>query len=88
MLPITMYSTPWCPYCVQARRLLDQRGVEYRDISVDGEPQLRKQMMERSGRHTVPQIWIGDDHIGGYTDLRALDMDGRLDRMLGQTGAS
>jgi glutaredoxin 3 len=77
-----MYSTAWCPYCVRARRLLDQRGVSYKDIQVEQQPQLRQQMQTLSGRHTVPQIWIGDTHVGGYTDLLELDLDGQLDTML------
>lgn len=77
-----MYSTVWCPYCVRARRLLDQRGVSYKDIQVEQQPQLRQEMQTLSGRHTVPQIWIGDTHVGGYTDLLELDLDGQLDSML------
>lgn len=77
-----MYSTAWCPYCVRARRLLDQRGVSYKDIQVERQPELRQQMQALSGRHTVPQIWIGDTHVGGYTDLLELDLDGQLDSLL------
>ena len=77
-----MYSTAWCPYCVRARRLLDQRGVSYKDIQVERQPELRQQMQTLSGRHTVPQIWIGDTHVGGYTDLLELDLDGQLDSLL------
>lgn len=85
-----MYSTPWCPYCVRARQFLDERGIGYHDIGVERDPALRRQMMESSGRHTVPQIWIGDTHIGGYTDMLRLERDGELDPMLhpaGQTGS-
>lgn len=77
-----MYSTAWCPYCVRARHLLDQRGVSYKDIQVERQPELRQQMQTLSGRHTVPQIWIGDTHVGGYTDLLELDLDGQLDSLL------
>lgn len=86
MPPVTLYSTPWCPYCVRARRLLDERGVTYQELRVDQQPELRREMMEKSGRHTVPQIWIGPTHVGGYTDLLALEQAGELDRMLQQAG--
>lgn len=81
---ITMYGTAWCPYCVRARRFFDERGVSYSDIRVEQQPELRQQMMDLSGRHTVPQIWIGDTHVGGYTDLLELELDGRLNHMLQQ----
>jgi glutaredoxin 3 len=81
---ITMYGTAWCPYCVRARRFFDERGVSYSDIRVEQQPELRQQMMALSGRHTVPQIWIGDAHVGGYTDLLELELDGRLNHMLQQ----
>jgi glutaredoxin 3 len=79
-----MYGTTWCPYCVGARRLFEERGIHYQDIRVELQPQLRAQMRALSGRHTVPQIWIGDTHVGGYTDLLELDQDGRLERLLQQ----
>lgn len=79
---VSMYSTRFCPYCVAAKQLLERKGVAYEDFPVDGDPQLRQQMSERSGRRTVPQIWVGDTHVGGYTDLAALDRSGELDRML------
>ena len=79
---VTMYSTRFCPYCVAARRLLTEKGVDFEDIAVDGDNALRQQMAERAGRRTVPQIWIGDTHVGGFTDLAALDRRGELDRML------
>lgn len=79
---VTMYSTRFCPYCVAARRLLTDKGVSFEDIPVDSDPQLRRQMSERAGRRTVPQIWIGDTHVGGYTDLAALEQRGELDRLL------
>lgn len=81
-----MYGTTWCPYCVRARRLFDERGVSYQDIRVEREPALRHQMMELSGRRTVPQIWIGETHVGGYTDLLDLDQGGQLDGLLQQAG--
>ena len=79
---VTLYTTRFCPYCIRARSLLDSRGVSYRDIAVDHDPGLRREMMARSGRHTVPQIWVGEQHIGGYTDLQLLDSQGRLDKLL------
>ena len=77
-----MYSTPWCPYCVRARQLFEQREVPYEELRVDQQPELRQEMMQRSGRRTVPQIWIGQVHVGGYTDLLALERDGKLDTLL------
>lgn len=79
---VTMYTTQFCPYCQQAKALLDEKSVEYTDIPVDGNPELRQQMMERSGRRTVPQIWIGDHHVGGFDDLWALQRQGQLDTLL------
>jgi len=80
---VTMYSTGVCPYCVQAERLLTAKGVAAIDkIRVDLDPNRRQEMMERTGRRTVPQIYIGDFHVGGYDDLVALDRAGRLDPLL------
>jgi glutaredoxin 3 len=76
---VTMYSTGMCPYCVQAERLLGAKGVsDIRKIRIDLDPARRNEMMERSGRRTVPQIWIDDLHVGGYDDLVALDRAGKL----------
>ena len=82
MTQAVMYTTRWCPYCVRARSLLEQEGVSYREIAVDGDRQLRAEMMASSGRHTVPQIWIGETHVGGYTDLRAIHQRGELSQLL------
>ena len=83
MAAVTMYSTGMCPYCVQAERLLAKKGVTAIDkIRVDLEPERRQEMMARTGRRTVPQIYIGDFHVGGYDDLVALDRAGRLDPLL------
>ncbi|MGL4564187.1 MAG: glutaredoxin 3 [Halioglobus sp.] len=79
---VVMYSTRFCPYCMRARALLEGKGVSYTDIGVDGRPELRAQMVERSGRYTVPQIWIGEQHVGGYDDIALLDRQGRLDQLL------
>ncbi|NLY28125.1 MAG: glutaredoxin 3 [Alcaligenaceae bacterium] len=74
MQTVTMYSTAVCPYCVRAEMLLKQRGVtEIQKIRIDQDPEQRSIMMERTGRRTVPQIYIGDTHVGGFDDLAALD---------------
>jgi glutaredoxin 3 len=78
-----MYATGVCPYCVQAERLLRAKGVTAIDkIRVDQDPAQRAEMMAKSGRRTVPQIWIGDTHVGGYDDLVALDRAGKLAPLL------
>ena len=77
-----LYTTHYCPYCIRARDLLDEKGVAYKDIAVDHDPQLRREMMERSGRSTVPQIWIGEQHIGGSDELMLLERQGNLDDLL------
>jgi glutaredoxin 3 len=77
--PVLMYTTAVCPYCVRAEQLLRARGVEQIEkIRVDLAPDERVRMMERTGRRTVPQIYIGDTHVGGFDDLAALDRDGGL----------
>ena len=82
-VPITMYATAVCPYCVRAERLLRERGVEnIAKVRVDLEPALRQEMMQKTGRRTVPQIYIGETHVGGYDDLAALDRAGKLDPLL------
>ncbi len=80
MATVTMYSTAVCPYCIRAEALLKQRGVtEIQKIRIDIDPEQRQAMMERTGRRTVPQIYINDTHVGGYDDLAALDRaDGLL----------
>lgn len=83
MPKITMYCTAVCPYCVAAERLLKSKGVETIDkIRVDLEPQLREEMIDRTGRRTVPQIYIGETHVGGFDDLSALDKAGGLTPLL------
>ena len=79
MSQILLYGTRFCPFCVAARRLLTAKGVDYQDISVDRDPELRSRVMTKSGRNTVPQIWFGTDHIGGFTELRELERQGTLD---------
>ncbi len=83
-----MYATAVCPYCVQAERLLRAKGVaDITKLRVDLEPALRQAMMERTGRRTVPQIYIGATHVGGYDDLVALDRKGQLDGLLAGAAA-
>ncbi|MEZ5501795.1 MAG: glutaredoxin 3 [Halioglobus sp.] len=79
---VILYTTRFCPYCIRARNLLDDKGVAYTDIAVDNNPALRREMMDRSGRTTVPQIWIGERHIGGCDDMLLLERQGRLDELL------
>ena len=79
---IIIYTTKICPYCVMAKRLLDRKGVSYTEINVDVDPALREEMMRKSKRRTVPQIFIGDRHIGGFDDLYALDQQKLLDPLL------
>jgi glutaredoxin 3 len=83
MPKITMYSTAVCPYCINAERLLNSKGVTVIEkIRIDMEPERRTEMMARTGRRTVPQIFIGDRHVGGFDDLYALDRAGELDVLL------
>jgi glutaredoxin 3 len=82
MPEVTMYSTGACPFCMMAERLLTSKGVQITKIRVDLEPQRRIEMMQRTGRRTVPQIYIGDTHVGGYEELAALDRGGKLDPLL------
>ncbi|PPE68150.1 glutaredoxin 3 [Caldimonas caldifontis] len=83
MPTVTMYTTQVCPYCQRAKQLLAQRGVQQiEEIRVDLQPELRERMVELTGRRTVPQIFIGDTHVGGCDDLYALDQRGGLDPLL------
>ncbi len=79
---VLMYATATCPYCINAERLLSAKGVKINQIRVDLQPQLRQEMMQKTGRRTVPQIYINHQHIGGYDELRALDVAGKLDSLL------
>ena len=83
MSKVVMYTTRFCPFCMQARALLDRKGIAFEDVPVDHDPKLRQEMTERSRRTTVPQIWIGGEHIGGCDELYLLDRAGKLDGMLG-----
>lgn len=80
---VVMYSTGSCPYCIMAERLLKAKGVEdVEKIRIDLDPEQRMDMMQKTGRRTVPQIYIGDTHVGGFDDLSALDRAGKLDPLL------
>ena len=79
---VVMYATAWCPYCARARELLESKKIDYEVIDVDRDPALRQEMMARSNRHTVPQIFIGDVHVGGCDDLHALNAKAGLDPLL------
>ncbi len=82
MSHVVIYTTAWCPYCLRAKSLLDKKGVDYQEIPVDGRSDLRAEMARKAGRTSVPQIWIGEQHVGGCDDLFALDRAGRLDALL------
>lgn len=80
--PVIVYGNTTCGYCGAARMLLTKKGVAFQDIIVTDEPQLRTEMEQRSGRRSIPQIFIGDHHIGGFDDLYALEQAGELDKLL------
>ena len=80
---VTMYATGWCGFCARARALLERKGIEWTEINLEDEPERRAEMIERSGRRTVPQIFIDGKPIGGYDDACELDESGELDRLLG-----
>lgn len=82
MKPVVMYSTRVCPFCVMARRLLERKGVTFQEVKVDTDPVARQEMMRKTGRRTVPQIYVGDTHVGGFEDLAALEHNGQLDPLL------
>jgi len=80
---VIIYSTRFCPFCLRAKSLLTSKGVEYIDIAVDRDMEKRKEMMKKSKQFTVPQVWIGDKHVGGCDELYALERKGILDALLG-----
>ena len=83
MPPVTIYTKTWCPYCMAAKDLLDQKGIAFTEIEITGKPDLRDEMLRKAnGRSTVPQIFIGSRHVGGCDDLYALDRKGELDKLL------
>ena len=83
MPEILIYTTTICPYCVMAKRLLDKKGATYTEINVGTQTGLREEMMRKTKRRTVPQIYIGDFHVGGFDDLYALEQQKKLDALLG-----
>ncbi|WP_455923089.1 glutaredoxin 3 [Pseudomonas putida] len=82
MTHVVVYSSDWCPYCMRAKSLLESKGVAFEEIRVDGQPQVRAAMAQKAGRTSVPQIWIGEQHVGGCDDLYALERAGKLDALL------
>jgi glutaredoxin 3 len=83
MPKVDVYTTRVCPFCVHAKALLERKGVEYQELNIEEDRGLMREMLERSKRRTVPQIFIGDYHVGGYDDMAELDAAGELDRLLG-----
>ncbi len=82
MQTVEIYTTPLCGFCHAAKRLLTSKGVAFDEIDVSVDPALRQDMMAKAGRHTVPQIWVGETHVGGFDDLNALERSGKLDPLL------
>jgi glutaredoxin 3 len=87
MSAITIYTTPTCPYCLAAKALLANKGLSYKEINVQNDRATALALIERTGRRTVPQIFIGDTHVGGFDDLNALETAGRLGPLLEANGA-
>jgi glutaredoxin 3 len=83
---VTVYLSDWCPYCQRAKNLLSQKQVMINEINIEDDPKLREEMIARSNRRTVPQIFVGDKHVGGCDDLYALDRSGDLDRLIQGAG--
>ena len=83
MPDILIYTTNICPYCIMAKRLLDKKGATYTEINVDSQTGLREEMMRKTNRRTVPQIYIGELHVGGFDELYALEQQKKLDALLG-----
>ncbi|NVK75018.1 MAG: glutaredoxin 3 [Oceanospirillaceae bacterium] len=84
MSTVTIYSSNYCPFCTRAKQLLHAKNVSFNEIIVDGKPAVREEMKQKSGRHTVPQIWIGEQHVGGCDDLFDLEHNNKLDNLLAQ----
>ena len=84
MQNVTIYSSDFCPFCQRAKLLLNSKGIVFKEICVDGKPDVRAEMSAKAGRTSVPQIWIGSTHIGGCDDLHALERVGKLDALLNQ----
>ena len=83
---VTVYVSDWCPYCQRAKSLLQQKQVVFSEVNVEEDAKSREEMIARSNRRTVPQIFIGDKHVGGYDELYALDCSGELDRIIQGAG--
>ncbi|MFV1872649.1 MAG: glutaredoxin 3 [Oleiphilus sp.] len=83
MPEVVIYSSNYCPFCFRAKAIFQQKSVAFNELNVDANSELRKEMMHKSGRRTVPQIWIGDTHVGGCDELMALQQNGELDKLLG-----
>jgi glutaredoxin 3 len=81
---VSIYTTSWCPYCHRAKALLSRKNVRFEEVDVDGRPELRRWLHTESGQHTVPQVFINNRPVGGYTDISALDREGRLEAMLAE----
>jgi glutaredoxin 3 len=89
MSSVIVYSSPFCPYCYMAKKLLTQKGVSFEEIDVVAEPSRREEMRQLAhGRNTVPQIFVGDTHVGGNDDLQALERAGKLDLLLAETATA
>lgn len=88
MNQIIMYSSDYCPFCMRAKSLLHKKGLNYQEINVDRDRALRQEMTQKSGKTSVPQIWIGEQHIGGCDEIHALERSGSLDQILNQDKAS
>ncbi len=82
MSEVTIYSSDYCPFCIRAKQLLKMKQVDFNEINVDGQSALRREMTEKSGRTSVPQIWIQEHHVGGCDELFALERSGKLDTLL------
>lgn len=82
MTEILIYTSNLCPYCTMAKRLLDKKGISYTEINVDSAPGMRKEMIDKTNRRTVPQIYIGEVHVGGFDELYALERTKKLDALL------
>ncbi|ARU55696.1 glutaredoxin 3 [Oleiphilus messinensis] len=82
MQQVTIYTTRFCPFCIRAKMLLESKNVAFHEIAVDGKPELRDEMTRKAGKHTVPQIWVGSEHVGGCDELMALNRSGKLDTLL------
>lgn len=81
-MSVKVYTRRSCSYCMAAKQLLRSKGAAYEEISLDNDPALLQEIMDKSGQRTVPQIWIGSQHVGGFTDMAALDRAGKLDELL------